>query len=327
MRPHTMKPNIMEFDSQSKLLEVRDLEVSFHGTTPVTVLSGISFSISERETLALVGETGCGKSVAAHAIMRLLPSESRVKGVVEFMGKNLPGLSEKEMAEIRGKEIGIIFQNPSLALNPVYSIGHQIAEPLRVHRKEQKNKAFSRAAEALKNRGFANAAECIRSYPSWCSGGMNQRFLIASSTMLNPALLIADEPGKGLDKKCITELETELKKLKVEKKTALLLISHDLGFVQRLADRVAVMYAGEIVEFADTLSIFQEPLHPYSRGLLNSLPEKGFVPIPGFSPPISNLPSGCRFHPRCPLRERICIENHPGFKEVEGRAVRCFLYP
>lgn len=309
------------------LLEVKDLQVFFKGIKTITALSGISFSIAESETLSLVGETGCGKSVAAHAIMRLLPSEARVKGIVKFRGKNLLELSEKEMVEIRGKEIGIIFQNPSLALNPVYSIGHQLAEPLCVHKKEKKEKALFMAAGALKNMGFANTAEYIRYYPSWCSGGMNQRFLIAASTILGPALLIADEPGKGLDRKRVSELETELKKLKFKNKTALLLISHDLSFVQRLADRVAVMYAGEIVEMADSSSIFEEPLHPYSKGLLNSLPEKGFIPIPGFSPSLSNLPSGCRFYPRCSLRKRHCIENHPDLKKINGRAVRCFLYP
>ena len=317
----------MKTPAINALLEVRDLEVSFKGIIPVTALSGVSFSIEESETLALVGETGCGKSVVAHAIMHLLPSESRVKGTVEFGGKTLLELSEKEMAKIRGREIAIIFQNPSLALNPVYSIGHQLAEPLRVHRKEGKKEALLKAASTLKNMGFANVAECIRYYPSWCSGGMNQRFLIAASTTLGPALLIADEPSKGLDRKCITELETELKKLKEEKKTALLLISHDLGFVRRLADRVAVMYAGEIVEISDSSSLFERPLHPYSRGLLNSLPEKGFIPIPGFSPPLGNPPSGCRFHPRCPLRKKRCIESHPELKEIGGRTVRCFLYP
>lgn len=317
----------MKSPTRDKLLEVKNLQVSFLGIKTVTALSGISFSIGERETLALVGETGCGKSVAAHAIMRLLPPESGVKGTVELRGRNLLGLSEKEMTEIRGKEIGIIFQNPSLALNPVYSIGHQLAEPLRLHRKEKKKKALSRAAEALKNMGFANTGEIINYYPSWCSGGMNQRFLIAASTILDPALLIADEPGKGLDRSCLSELEAGLKRLKEEKKTALLLISHDLGFVRNLADRVAVMYAGEIVEIADSSGIFEEPLHPYTRGLLNSLPEKGFIPIPGFSPPLSRLPSGCRFHPRCPLRKRCCIENQPEIIETNGRAVRCFLYP
>jgi peptide/nickel transport system ATP-binding protein len=317
-----MKPH-----ATNTLLEVRDLEVSFQGIKTITALSGISFSIGESETLALVGETGCGKSVVAHAIVRLLPPESGVKGTVEFGGKSLLELREKEMAEIRGKEIGIIFQNPSLALNPVYSTGHQLAEPLRVNRKEKKEKALSMVVGALKNMGFANAAEYTRYYPSWCSGGMNQRFLIAASTMLDPVLLIADEPGKGLDRKCISELEAELKKLKVEKKTALLLISHDLGFVQRLADRVAVMYAGEIIELAESSSFFERPLHPYSKGLLNSLPEKGFIPIPGFSPPLGNPPSGCKFHPRCPLREKSCTENHPELKEIGERAVRCFLYP
>lgn len=309
------------------LLEVRDLEVSFKGIETVTVLSGISFSIAEGETLALVGETGCGKSVVAHAIMNLLPPESRVEGDIEFREKNLLGMNEKEMAKIRGIKIAIIFQNPSLALNPVYSIGHQLAEPLCVHQKEKKKTALSRAALALKRMGFANFSECINYYPSWCSGGMNQRFLIAASTILNPALLIADEPSKGLDRKCIGELENELKGLKEKNDTSLLLISHDLGFVSRLADRIAVMYAGEIVELADPSNLFENPLHPYTRGLLNSLPEKGFIPIPGFSPSLNSIPSGCRFHLRCPLREKRCIQVHPEIKEIGERAVRCFLYP
>lgn len=312
---------------KNTLLEVRGLDVSFQGMETVTVLSGISFSIKESETLALVGETGCGKSVVAHAIMNLLPPESRVKGNIEFRGKSLSEMNEKEMAKIRGREIAIIFQNPSLALNPVYPIGHQLAEPLYVHQKEKKKTALFRAALALKRMGFVNFSECTNYYPSWCSGGMNQRFLIAASTILNPALLIADEPSKGLDKKCITELEAELKNLKMESKSALLLISHDLGFVQRLADRIAVMYAGEIVELANSSSLFENPLHPYTRGLLNSLPEKGFIPIPGFSPPLNSLPSGCRFHPRCPLREERCIQFHPEIKETGEKAVRCFLYP
>lgn len=315
----------MNIHPTNTLLEVRDLEVSFQGIKTVTALSGVSFSIGESETLALVGETGCGKSVVAHAIMRLLPPESRVKGAVEFGGKSLLKLSEKEMAEIRGKEIAIIFQNPSLALNPVYSIGHQLAEPLRVHRKEKKKEALFKAATALKKMGFANSSGCINYYPSWCSGGMNQRFLIAASTMLDPVLLIADEPGKGLDRNRVAELEKELEGLTEKSETALLLISHDLGFVRRLADRVAVMYAGEIVEIADPSSLFERPRHPYTRGLLNSLPGRGFVPIPGSSPPLSNPPEGCRFHPRCPVKEKRCMQERPELKESNGRAVRCFL--
>jgi peptide/nickel transport system ATP-binding protein len=308
-------------------LEVRDLEVSFQGAKTITALFGVSFSIRGGEILALVGETGCGKTVVAHAIMRLLPSESRVKGVVEFGGKNLLELTEKEMIKIRGKEIAIIFQNPSLALNPVYSIGHQLAEPFRVHQMETKKKARYKASIALKNMGFANLLEYINYYPAWCSGGMNQRFLIAASTMLNPSLLIADEPSKGLDKIYVAELETEIKKLKLEKEVALLLVSHDLGFVGRLSDRVAVMYTGEIVEFSDSSSFFEKPLHPYSRGLLNSLPEKGFIPIIGSSPSLEDPPLGCKFHPRCPLKSELCTQAHPQLKEINGKAVRCHLYP
>ncbi|KKH92787.1 peptide ABC transporter ATP-binding protein [Methanosarcina sp. 1.H.T.1A.1] len=316
------------------LLEVKDLNVSFQGNENekekekenVTAVFGVSFSIREKETLALVGETGCGKSVVAHAIMRLLPLESRVKGTIEFGGKNLLELSEKEMTKLRGKEISIIFQNPSLALNPVYSIGHQLAEPLRIHGQEKKeNTSLSKVAGALTRVGFSNPHEYMRYYPSWCSGGMNQRFLIAASTMLNPVLLIADEPSKGLDRNRVAELENELEGLKEKSETSLLLISHDLGFVRRLADRVAVMYAGEIVEISDPSNLFERPLHPYTRGLLNSLPERGFVPIPGSSPPLSSPPEGCRFHPRCPVKEKRCMQERPDLKESNGRAVRCFL--
>lgn len=265
--------------------------------------------------------------------MRLLPQESRVTGSIEFKGKNLLKLSEKDMCELRGKEISIVFQNPSLALNPVYSIGHQLAEPIRIHGKETKrktkekeDKTRSKVLAALETVGFSNPYEWIGYYPSWCSGGMNQRFLIAASNMLDPGLLIADEPSKGLDRSRVTALEKELKGLKEKNGTSLLLISHDLGFVRRLADRIAVMYAGEIVELAGIEQFFEKPFHPYALGLLKSLPENGFIPIPGLSPPLSSLPEGCRFHPRCPFKEKRCLQEHPELKEKNKRAVRCFLW-
>ncbi len=317
------------------LLEVKDLNVSFQGNENETVnaVSGLSLFIREKETLALVGETGCGKSVIAHAVMRLLPPESRVMGTIEFGGKNLLELSEKEMARLRGKEISIIFQNPSLALNPVYSIRHQLSEPLRIHGKKMKNQvkkkeknALSKVVKALEAVGFSDPHECMRYYPSWCSGGMNQRFLIAASNMLDPVLLIADEPSKGLDRSRVAELENELKGLKERSGTSMLLISHDLSFVRRLADRIAVMYAGEIVELAEPEQFFEKPFHPYALGLLKSLPENGFIPIPGSSPSLSRLPEGCRFHPRCSFKEKRCMQEHPKLKESKGRAVRCFLW-
>lgn len=317
------------------LLEVKDLNISFQGNEneTVTAVSGLSLFIREKETLALVGETGCGKSVIAHAVMRLLPPESRVMGTIEFGGKNLLKLSEKEMARLRGKEISIIFQNPSLALNPVYSIRHQLSEPLRIHGKKMKNQvkkkeknALSKVVKALEAVGFSDPHECMRYYPSWCSGGMNQRFLIAASNMLDPVLLIADEPSKGLDRSRVAELENELKGLKERSGTSMLLISHDLSFVRRLADRIAVMYAGEIVELAEPEQFFEKPFHPYALGLLKSLPENGFIPIPGSSPSLSSLPEGCRFHPRCSFKEKRCMQEHPKLKESKGRAVRCFLW-
>lgn len=265
--------------------------------------------------------------------MRLLPHESRVTGSIEFKGKNLLKLSEKDMCELRGKEISIVFQNPSLALNPVYSIGHQLAEPIRIHgqeikrkTREKEDKTRSKVLAALEAVGFSNPHEWIGYYPSWCSGGMNQRFLIAASNMLDPGLLIADEPSKGLDRSRVAALEKELKGLKEKNGTSLLLISHDLGFVRRLADRIAVMYAGEIVELAGIEQFFEKPFHPYALGLLKSLPENGFIPIPGLSPPLSSLPEGCRFHPRCPFKEKRCLQEHPELKEKNKRAVRCFLW-
>lgn len=309
------------------LIEIEKLRVSFEGEKPVNVLSGVSFSIQRGETLALVGESGCGKSIIAHAVMRLLPPDARVKGSIRFNGKELLELDEKRMAALRGNELAIIFQNPSHALNPVYSIGRQLAEPLRVHHKQGKIETFQKVIKALKQVGFSRPERYMKYYPSWCSGGMNQRFLIATSTILEPELLIADEPSKGLDPARIKEVEQELQALGAEGKTALLLISHDLSFVRRLADKIAVMYSGEIVELAEPAAFFEQPAHPYSLGLLRSLPENGFVPIPGASPALSDPPSGCRFHPRCPYREERCLQEHPQLKETNGRFVRCFLCP
>lgn len=307
------------------LLEIEKLRVSFEGERPVNVLSGVSFSIQKGETLALVGESGCGKSVIAHAVMRLLPSEARVKGSVRFKGTELLELDEKRMSALRGNELAIIFQNPSHALNPVYSIGRQLAEPLRVHQKQGKPDPSQKVLKALKQVGFSRPEHYMKYYPSWCSGGMNQRFLIATSTILGPELLIADEPSKGLDPDRIKEVERELRAHPGAGKTALLLISHDLGFVRRLADKIAVMYSGEIVELAEAADFFEQPLHPYSLGLLGSLPENGFVPIPGSAPALTDPPSGCRFHPRCPYGEKRCLQEHPQLKETKGRFVRCFL--
>jgi len=310
----------------NSLLDVKKLKVGFEGAKPVNVISEVSFSIQKGENLALVGESGCGKSIIAHAILRLLAPEARIEGSILFKGRELLKLSEKEMAKLRGNELAIIFQNASHALNPVYSIGRQLAEPLRIHQKSGKTDATKKVLKALAQLGFFSPEKYLKFYPSWGSGGMNQRFLIASSTILEPELLIADEPSKGLDPARIKEVERELWVLGKEAKSSLLLISHDLGFVRRLADKIAVLYSGEIVELAKTSVFFKQPRHPYSQGLLGSLPENGFVPIPGLAPALCESPSGCRFHPRCPFQKEKCLREHPELKARDGRAVRCFLW-
>jgi len=307
------------------VLEVSNLSVLFHGSELTHAVHEVSFGIEKGEVLALVGETGCGKSVIAHAIMSLLPSEAEVRGEIMFRSRDLLRLSEKELSAIRGRELAIVFQNPSLALNPVHTIGRQVAEPFAVHRIMGRKEASGRAARALERMGFSSSEDYMGMYPSQCSGGMNQRFVIAASTILNPPLVIADEPTKGLDSSLVDGVCNELQRLVHENNTSLLLITHDLAVARRLSDRIAVMYSGEIIEMADTEAFFENPLHPYSRGLLMSLPENGFVPIPGTSPSPVSPPPGCRFQPRCTEGNRECAERHPDLLFTRDHYVRCFF--
>lgn len=292
------------------ILDVEELSVTFHGEDTVYAVTGVSFSIQKEEALGFVGETGCGKSVVAHSIMGLLPPEASKKGHIFFEGTDILELSEKEFSNLRGNSISIIFQNPSLALNPVHPVGKQIAEPLLIHGSENHQSIFGKVSKLLERMGFVPASKYMKMYPSQCSGGMNQRFLIAASSLPEPSLIIADEPTKGLDSGAVNVLEQELKQLS-KKGTALMLISHDLGFVKNIVDRIAVMYAGEIVEIATNKDFFEKPLHPYSEGLLHSLPEYGFIPIAGASPAMSEKLQGCRFYPRCPYGSEICKTQHP----------------
>lgn len=305
-------------------LEVSGLSVVFRGVQEVGAVRDVSFSLDLGETLALVGESGCGKSVIAHAVTRLLPPEARVAGSVTVAGRDLLGLPEEEMVRVRGNEIGIIFQNPSLALNPLHRTGRQVAEPLRVHRGETQKRAARGAARALTALGFADPGGLMRLYPFQCSGGMNQRVVMAASTVLGPPLLIADEPTKGLDHNLVAGVSGELGRLAAGQNTALLLITHDLPVARSLADRVAVMYAGEIVETGPAEEVFSDPRHPYTRGLLGSLPENGFVPIPGLSPSPVDPPPGCRFHPRCRECTAACRDDHPPLFGDGQREVRCW---
>lgn len=302
-------PEIRKKIQKTKILQVSGLSVQFETSLGrVQAADNVSFEIFENETLALVGETGCGKSIVASAIMQLLPKNAKSKGNIEFRGRNLLDLGEEEMAGVRGAEIAIIFQNPSLSLNPVVTIGDQIAEMLQVHVEAGRSQSIEKAAGVLQRLGLGERS-LLKMYPFQFSGGMNQRVMIASALMLSPRIIIADEPTKGLDSATAAGTVQEMKKMKDLSGASLLLITHDPALVESIADRVAVMYCGEILEIGPCRDVFQKPLHPYTKALLDCLPERGLHPIPGASPSMTNPPQGCKFHPRCPMRCTKCSQS------------------
>jgi len=318
-------------------LQIEGLSVSFKTTVGrVKAAEDICFDLKEGQTLALVGETGCGKSVVASAIMQLLPHNASVQGRAVFAGRDLLALSEREMARIRGSEIAIVFQNPSLALNPIIRVGEQIAEMLQVHRGFSRSRSLRTAEDMASRLGLAERDK-VRMYPFQFSGGMNQRVMIATSMILSPRIIIADEPSKGLDGPMTREVMAEMMRAKDQVGASLLLITHDLMLAREISDRMAVMYCGEIVEIGKSREVFAEPLHPYTAALLSCLPERGFQPIPGSSPSMIEPPAGCKFHPRCPVRQDMCMKG-PKMVEVDDRGkvssvnegacreVRCWRY-
>ena len=300
-----------EYEFMSRLL-VEHLRVDFETQMGIVhAVDDVSFDLREGETLALVGETGCGKSVVAHAVLRLLPQNARASGRVWYDNQDLMTLSEKELSLIRGSELSLVIQNPSLALNPVYSVGHQIVEPLIVHRNQKKSKALQQAKQLLARLRFRGPEKAVKMYPFQLSGGMKQRVLIGISVVLSPGIVIADEPTKGLDERLKELVLEELRLVKEMSPSSLMLITHDLKTASQMSERIVIMYGGEIIEIGDTQEFFENPLHPYSRALLDSLPEREFQPIPGSSPSPLDLPPGCRFHPRCPHRREICSGRKP----------------
>lgn len=318
-------------------LQIEGLSVGFETAFGrVKAAEDVCFDLGEGETLALVGETGCGKSVVASAIMQLLPHNASVQGRAVFEGRDLLALSEMEMARIRGSKIAIVFQNPSLALNPIIPVGEQIAEMLQVHKGFSRSRSL-RTAEDMANRLGLAERQKLRMYPFQFSGGMNQRVMIATSMILSPRIIIADEPSKGLDGLLAGEVMAEMMRVKDQVGASLLLITHDLKLAREISDRMAVMYCGEIVEIGKSREVFAEPLHPYTIALLSCLPERGFQPIPGSSPSMIEPPAGCKFHPRCPLRQDMCMKR-PKMARVDGggrvsgangsgcREVRCWRY-
>ncbi len=309
------------------LLEVSDLAVSF--TTDEGVLpavGGVSFVVEEGKTLSLVGESGCGKSVTSLAILRLLPEPQAriVRGSVRFRGRELLSLSDREMRDVRGNDISMIFQEPMTSLNPVYSIGWQIVEAIRLHRGDSRSAARARAIELLRLVGIAAPELAVDSYPHQLSGGMRQRVMIAMALACDPALLIADEPTTALDVTIQAQILELLRRLQGERGMSVLLITHDLGVVAEYADRVVVMYAGQVAEAGPVQELFAAPKHPYTKGLLGSLPRLGarrgerLVTIEGLVPDLRHLPQGCRFQDRCPMVQPRCKESEPPLVELAG---------
>ena len=320
------------------LLEVKNLKTYFYTEDGVVkAVDGVDFTVNRGEVLGLVGESGCGKSVTSFSIMRLVGNPGKiVGGEVLFEGKDLLKLTENEMVHLRGKVMSMIFQQPQSSLNPVFTAGDQVAEVFQIHEKAGKEKSWEEAVELLKLVGIPDAARKAKAFPHEMSGGQAQRVMIAMALALKPKLLIADEPTTALDVTIQAQILDLMRDLREKMNTAVILITHDLGVISEMADRVAVMYAGRIVEQAAVQTLFDKPLHPYTQGLIASIPVLGKITdrldvIPGSVPNLVNLPPGCRFAPRCRSRLQhnlaICTELEPELDEVErDHKVRCWLY-
>ncbi|HEY5983952.1 MAG TPA: ABC transporter ATP-binding protein [Anaerolineales bacterium] len=320
------------------LLEIRNLKTHFFTEDGVVhAVDGVNLSIKSGEILGLVGESGCGKSITSLSIMRLISPPGKIlEGEIVLGGTNLLELPEREMMKVRGNRISMIFQQPQTALNPVFRAGEQIAEVLSIHQDFGKEAGEQRAIELLKMVGIPDAERRAQSFPHELSGGMAQRVMIAMALACIPELLIADEPTTALDVTIQAQILDLILDLREKMGTSVLLITHDLGVVAEMAERVAVMYAGEIVEQSECQELFEYPLHPYTQGLIGSIPILGKLKdrldvIPGSVPNLVNLPTGCRFAPRCGARVKhglqICTERDPDLIEAKpGHHVRCWLY-
>jgi peptide/nickel transport system ATP-binding protein len=320
------------------LLEVKGLRTSFYTRDGIVrAVDGIDFHVDRGEIMGLVGESGCGKSVTSLSIMQLISKPGRIDGgEILFDGMDLLKLKPDAMRKLRGERIGMIFQQPQSSLNPVWDVGRQIGEVLELHRGMKRGAARARALELLRIVGIPDPQRRLKSYPHEMSGGMAQRVMIAMALACEPELLIADEPTTALDVTIQAQILDLMRNLREETGTAIILITHDLGVVAEMCDRVAVMYAGEIVEQTDVTSLFRRPHHPYTIGLIGSIPVVGNIRdelavIPGSVPNLIDLPKGCRFAPRCVARitehNELALDEHPGLHPVTpGHEVRCWLY-
>ncbi|RXI96176.1 ABC transporter ATP-binding protein [Anaerobacillus alkaliphilus] len=320
---------------QNELLKVENLSIRFKtdNKNTVTAVNNVSFELKKSETVAIVGESGCGKSITSLSIMGLIPKHAGyVEGSIRLNGKELNGLSGKQIREIRGRDISMIFQEPMTSLNPVHKIGKQIGEVLELHSSLSKKEIRNKTIDMLKKVGIPRPEKIIDEYPHQLSGGMRQRVMIAMAMACNPKLLIADEPTTALDVTIQAQILDLMNDLKTLFQTTILLITHDLGVVAEVADRVIVMYYGQIVEEADVISLFASPKHPYTRGLLNSIPSleekrSRLKPIEGNVPNLGDITQGCPFRLRCQDAIGKCAEeNPPLFLSDQTRKVRCWLY-
>ncbi len=310
------------------LLSIQNLKAHFHTEDgAVRAVNGVDLDIEEGEKVGLIGETGCGKTVLGLAILRLLSENTTVEGRILYKGKDLLTMSDKEIRKIRGKEIAMIFQNPLSSMNPVLTVGTQIAEPVELHQHLKKQDAMQKVIEMLKSVKIPSPHERAKEYPHEFSGGMRQRAMIAMGLICMPSLIIADEPTTGLDVTIQGQIVELMSEMLRDSGTSMLLITHDLAVAAELCDYIAMMYPGEIVEYASIRDLFKDPKHPYTRGFLDSLPGRGLKPIAGISPSLINLPVGCKFHPRCSFATKRCKNNRPELIEVgKKHYVRCFLY-
>ncbi|HEU4439457.1 MAG TPA: ABC transporter ATP-binding protein [Methylomirabilota bacterium] len=322
-----------------RLLDVKNLKTYFFTDEGVVrAVDGVDLYIEKGETLGVVGESGCGKSVTALSIMKLIPQPPGriVEGEIGYDGTNLVTLAPNRMRKIRGKEISMIFQEPMTSLNPVFTVGEQIAEAIRLHEGLGRREAMAKTVDMLKLVHIPNAERRVKEYPHQLSGGMRQRIMIAMALSCNPKLLIADEPTTALDVTIQAQILDLLNELKSKLRMAVMLITHDMGVIAETAQRVVVMYAAKVVEEAAVGELFKEPLHPYTQGLLRSIPRidlaatthRRLETIPGTVPTLrGDIAPGCRFAPRCPFVKSVCTEKDPVLKEVKpGHKVSCWLY-
>ena len=315
-------------------MEVRDLQVSFF--TPageVKAVNGISYDVNYNEVMGVVGESGSGKSVEAYSIIGLLQNPGKViGGSITFEGQDVLAKTPAEMVNFRGNEVAMIFQNPMTCLNPVYTIGNQLVEALKAHDKNiSKEEAQKRAMEMLEEVGINNVEKRMKQYPHELSGGMRQRVMIAMGLICHPKLLIADEPTTALDVTIQAQILDLMRKLQKKLNTSIMMITHDLGVIAEMADYVLVMYAGRVMEYCDVHSLFKDPLHPYTQGLISALPnindqkDRLYV-IKGNVPSLYDMPAGCGFWPRCPYATERCKTEVPDLYQIGDRKVRCFLH-